>query len=240
MYLSKQAFKLRVSQTEAVSILESFLKSKNWLVFEVGTPKLFLVPFWFFSYDIYLQGKGSAASSHSKGRLALNAFINELSENVALLVERSDFELSNKIDAEQELEVKKPKVKEAEAREIAALRVASMNKAAPQNVVLSAFELFYVPIWSADISVDGLHYLLQVNAVNGSVLKGETISSREPNLSETIHETVKELRDPASWLQYIKGFFSTIFSAISTREKLPTVLLLLALLIVLLWFVGFF
>lgn len=254
MYLNKPAFSIAFSVEDTVGLIESMIKSKHWTDFEVAEVKLVYIPFWIFNYDAYVEGptegqEAAAVSDHVSGKMALNAYTNELDENVHFLYESADVKLEQKPTKDYPFEIQRPKVREREAREIAAVRIAAKISVPKENVIISGLEMVYLPMWFAWVTVAEGTYKLQINAVGGEILNEEQVPERERGWLEVTSETLEELKQPGAWVEYTseigRGIFSFITQnplVLSAIEKLKAdrrlqiIVLIIILIIVILFF----
>ena len=258
MYLNKPAFPVSFSVEDIVGLIESMVNKKYWTEFEVADISLAYIPFWIFNYDAYSEtppeeGSESVVSSAESGKMALNAFTNELDENISYLYESGDAEMEQKPTADYPFKVQRPKIREREAKEIASIRLASQMNLKKDNVIISGLELVYLPIWFAWITVAEGTYKMQINAVSGEILNEEQVPEREKGWLEVTNETIQDLKRPGAWIEYTQqvgaGFFSFITNnalvqsfteQIKTNRRLQIAILAIIAVILILWTIGFF
>ncbi len=257
MYLNKPAFPVSFTVENIIGLIESMVKGKSWTKFEVADISLVYIPFWIFNYDAYSEAPSEegekVVSALESGKMALNAFTNELDENVGFLYDSGDAEMQQKPTADYPFKIQRPKIRESDAKEITSLRLAAQLGLKKENVIISGLELVYLPIWFTWVTVAEGTYKLQINAVSGEILNEEQVPEREKGWLEVTSETLQDLKQPGVWIEYTQqigtGVFSfitnnpliqSIIEQIKTNRKVQTAILAIIAVIIILWTIGFF
>ncbi|HIH09198.1 MAG TPA: hypothetical protein HA254_00855 [Candidatus Diapherotrites archaeon] len=228
MLLEKPAFSVILPLEGAERKVSSLLKKKNWHKFKFPNPvhaesekhghgSIFYFPYWFFSYDAHEDGKKT--SLLAKGSGALNAFSNELDGQIGTLTTTEGLEKSNELPDERNITVIDCRVDEEEAKKVIPVLIAAQSNAQKANVIISGLEMFYVPVWLVQVHAEEHQFSLRVNAVDGTIINGDDIPSREKEKGELAKELLDELSSPAGWIHYTSQVISAISAAIFAAIK---------------------
>lgn len=251
MYLSAPAFPINFTLEQAVEMIESMVQGKQWHKFEVGDLKLVYIPYWVFSYDTFseiVDEQGNkTVSDTSSGKMALDAFTNELSEDVAYLADSSEAELQDKIETEYPHEIQRPKVRESAAKRIIPVRLAAQFGLGKENVIVSGLELVYIPIWYAWLTVAEGTFKIEINAYTGEMSNAEEVPEREKGWLELTNETFEELKQPGAWVEYSHDIGVSIWEGVgvsfwerfTTDRQFQIIVLAIIAVIVAIWVFGF-
>ena len=200
----KQFFKVNVPLENAVSLIDSSIKSRNWDNFSVAELKLVYTPFWFFSFDAFEQKENKEISKHHTGKKTLNAKTNELSDFLAGFPEKDEVVIENEASKEFPSEILDANISSQEAKEVVSVRIASNLGFAKENVLVSGLELFFAPFWVTFVTVNNQNFRIQINAVTGDTSGAEQVPEREKGFLELTKETINDLKSPGAWVEYSK------------------------------------
>ncbi len=251
MYLNRPAFPVSFSLEQTVEMISEMVRGKYWHDFEVGEVKLVYIPVWVFNYDAYTEAppeqKGESEATKSQrvvsgvesGRMALNAYTNELSEDIGYLYDSMEAALVNEPTKEYPYEVQRPKVREAEAKRIIPVKMAARFSLPKENVIVSGLELVYLPMWAVWLTVAEGTFKLQINAVSGEILNQEEVPERERGWLELTSETLEELKQPGAWVEYTHEIGTGFVSWLAQNRFLQIVVLAIIAVLAALWTMGF-
>ncbi len=204
MLLERPAFSPRLSAVDAQKAVASLLKKNRWKKYSFSEKQLFFIPYWFFSYDIHSH-EGKKTNLISSGFSSLNAFSNEIDDSVAALAQDAALAKSNEPTVEGKTNVVNPRVSQEEAREIISVRLASDEETSKENVIISGFEMFFVPIWLFDVNLGGHKIPLRINAVDSNIENAKAVPFRGKDFSELMREMLSELSTLQGWIEYSSG-----------------------------------
>ncbi len=258
MILNKPSFSISFSFEDCVSTIESIIKSHGWTNFEVGDVKLVYTPYWIFSYDAFLEstekGKEKFISDTSSSKMALNSHTGELNQDIPSLLEFNPVHNVRKPDEKYEFEVVTPLISKNEVQKIAPIKLASQLQVPKDNIVISALQELFVPVWILQIKVAEGVYRFEVNAVSGDIINEQEIPEREKSWIEVTNETLSELQSPGAWIKYSSEIFGETFKSVpkpslssnqnllslfSSQKRILIILLVILLILILLWNYGY-
>jgi len=222
MLEEKQFFKVKIPLENAISLIDSSIKSKHWDNFSVAELKLVYTPFWFFSFDAFEQKENKAISKHHTGKKTLNAKTNELSDFLAGFPEKDEAVIEKEVSKEFPSEILDAKISSQEAKEVASVRIASNLGFVKENVLISGLELFFVPLWVTFVTVNNQNFRIQINAVSGDTSGAEKVPEREKGFLEITQETINDLKSPGAWVEYSKQASKGVTSVFSKGGETST------------------
>ena len=247
MKLKEKSFPLHFSLNETTDFIKSTLEEKNWLEFEVIEVKLVFIPYYFFSFDAFYEEEGKKIVSETvNGKLALNGKTAELEEIEA----PEETELTQKIEGIPEnIPFEELKFEFTEKIEsIAQIKTAAHLKTAKDNVLIHSLKKVLFPVWIIDFSVEENTFQFQLSGIDGEVISEQEIPERKLGFWEITSETLNELKNPSSWVNYttsiisdsanfmVKNTFSGNFVYnLKHNWKCQTFILLVILALILLW-----
>jgi hypothetical protein len=243
MYLDAPVLPVSFSVEEAVGLIESLIKSRYWGDFRVGSLKLIYLPYWFFSYSACEETegkKGRETKEVSSGRAAISG-ITGVPDEAAAAAFPAGKSLLKKADTSYPFEVLKSVFSFPEAKETAAVKIASSISQAKENVIISGLEKAYIPVWSVSAEVGGKSYRMEISAVSGEIIGEEEIREREKGWLEITSETIEELKSPGAWVEYSKQIGESLVpkaksfagSLLGDKETQVIVLAVIAIIVVL-------
>lgn len=248
MFLDAPAFPVSFSLEEAKETVSSLIKSKYWENFAVGELKLVYLPYTIFSYTAFeeIEGKETQKKTTrqvSSGKIAFSELSGEFDEALPKLHYSSTGKiLSHEPTAEHLFDVKKQKYSLSEVEGIVKVKLASDFSVAKDNVIVSALEKVYLPVWIVPAQIGEENYHLEINAVTGEIIGEIGIPHREKGWLEVTAETIDELKNPSSWFEYAGQVSGSVLPGEgSLIEKLasdrPTQVLVLTIIaaFILLW-----
>ena len=197
-HLEKPAFRVSVQSTDAQEKVSSLLLSKNWSKSGITSTKLVFEPYYFFSFYIHetVNGKTKVVAS---GERAFNARTKELDKKLVAMHENEQRQDASEATG---AEVLNGKISEEEAKKVLPILLASENSALKDNVNISGLQFVYVPVWHANVHLDGKTVELALNATTAEFLNPEDLPMREKTKNELVAEVLHELSDPSEWLRY--------------------------------------
>ena len=201
MFLEKPAFPVLIEIGQAEGDSSHLLDSKGWHDYQFYTVSILYIPYYFFSYDIFDESSGKTKIV-AKGSGALNANTSEFDEEVIDLYFHEQGKKSAEIGHNYTYDALKSRVSEREAKEIISVRLAAASEVARKNVLLSGFEMLFVPVWILNFTIAGKKLSLRMNATTGEVLNEEIIPMREKTHNDVVAEAIDEISDPRNWPRY--------------------------------------
>ena len=249
MYLDAPAFPVSFPIEKTIELIDALVKSKYWEDFTVGSLKLIYLPYWIFNYTAYeeKEDKGEKKTKElASGKMSFDGMHGGLDEATASLYVSVEKETSNEPSEDYPFEVRKAKFSSSDVKEIAGVKLASNLGIAKENVIISAVEKTYLPIWSTSVTITENNYLMEINAVSGEIMNEEEIPEREKGWLDITAETIDELKNPGSWVKYTSevgksvapktgSFFNSFMNDKSTQV---IVLGIIAILVILWVFLG--
>ena len=215
MFLEKPSFPVSFELGGAEEKVSILLEKKHWKNFSFSNSTLIFVPYWFFSYDIFEEGK---KTKHvSSGSNALNAFSREFDKKISDLELLDTVSKTNSVDENIDFRVLESKLSEAEVKEILPLKLASQENTSKNNLILSGVEMSFVPVWVIDIDLQERIISLRVNATTGEIINADSVPTREKGFSELAKETISELSTPKGWFEYSVGVLSSFSKGVSGK-----------------------
>ncbi|MBI5635710.1 hypothetical protein HY993_01985 [Candidatus Micrarchaeota archaeon] len=223
MMLDSFAFEPKLTPESALSTVQSMLKKRGWKKYEVEDVKLEFVPYWFFSFDI-LAGENSPS-----GKAAINASEGDLDDFVPYLLSRP----LKKTKSVSEGEVLPSNISRTEINDVAKAKLAAKVGAKKDDVSISAAVKYYVPffrVWFSNPAT-GDGFDVKIDACLGSPQGFDQVPGLEKQPS-SLPAVLSKLTSPATFSQGLS-------EVISGKNKMMVWVLLGAVIVVLLYFVGF-
>ncbi len=249
MYLDAPAFPVSFPIEKTIELIDSLVKSKYWEDFKVGSLKLIYLPYWVFNYTAYEEKEDKGRKETKElafGKMSFADIPGELDEATASLYSSVEKETSNTPSEDYPFEVRKAKFSSSDVKEIAGVKLASNLGIAKENVIVSAVEKTYLPIWSTSVTIAEKNYRMEINAVSGEIMNEKEIPEREKGWLDITAETIEELKNPGTWVKYTRevgksvapktgSFFNSFMNDKSTQI---IVLGIIAILVILWVFFG--
>ncbi len=206
MYLGNPMLPLKVSAKENLEIIKKELQKNNWTVFELGKPKLILVPYFYFKYHFFEESEKNGEKiiqNSSDGELALNASNLSLEQSACDIIKKSFEESTNKLER-NDFETIKPIVEKKEIKKILPIKTGEFFKIPKKNIIITEIKNYYLPRYKTKIFLNKKEYDVLVSAVDGKIICFGKIPFREKGVEEVVKETLFDLSDPKNWLKYLK------------------------------------
>lgn len=210
---------------ELIEIVEGVLKDKNWKDFEIKAQRMYLRPYYFFNYDCVGEN-----IEHISGRSAIDAVTGEFSPFFPQLVEERPINFTKEIEGEFEL--LKPAITKQEAKDVARIKVSSQLGLKKEDVVISGVVLYYWPVWSVWVSIQGDERKLDIDGVFGTPLNFEDIPEREPTWGESAKHVFTKMKKPSGWFELSKKMYKSLMPE-EERHRYYVVIAILIILILL-------
>lgn len=216
MIFRKSAFPLSFTVEELTAFVEGLVKEKDWREFKVGEISLSYKPFYFFNFTSFTELKDEESgmmtvSGSESGKMVFDAESGELNEELSYLIEENSPTSSVKPPQGYPCETIPPAFSIQEVKKIAGLKLAEKLSLPKDNVEVSGVRLVFVPVWIAFITVSQGTFKIEVNAVDGSLMREEQVPFREKGFLELTGETLQELKQPGKWLEYSKGIAGSVY-----------------------------
>ncbi|MBI4210767.1 MAG: hypothetical protein HY544_04650 [Candidatus Diapherotrites archaeon] len=218
MLLEKPAFPAVIDEEGAKKKVSQLIRKMHWADHDFSRSTLFYVPYWLYSYDAYSHDAGKTKHI-SSGFGSLNAFSNEPDAGISGLVQDSGLRKEKEVPDNPDARVIPPRISEADAREIIAVRVASEEDSAKENVIVSGLEIAFVPIWLVEADVAGEKFSFRINAATGDMLNKHSVPRRRKGYAELTRELLDELSAPAGWWKYSVALVSSATNAVSSAAR---------------------
>lgn len=251
MKLKEKSFPLHFSLNETTDFIKQTLEDKNWFEFEVIEVKIVFVPYYFFSFDaFYEEEEKKIVSETVHGSFALNGRTAELEE----IPVPEETELVNEIEGiPDNIPFQEFKFHFDEKIElIAQIKTAARLKTAKDNVIIHSLKKVLFPVWIIDFSIEENTFQFQLSGIDGEVISEQEIPERTLGFWEITAETLDDLKNPSSWVNYTTSIISDSANFVAKNTfsgsfaenllhnwKYQTFILLVILLLVVLWNFGF-
>mgnify|MGYP001194516590 CR=1 FL=1 len=234
MKLNKNAFPVKITLEEAVSIVQKEFNRKGHKVnITKNNFHLNIVPFWVCFYDV--DSKKNNVYKHYTGQVALNSLTNRSQEEYLKLLEHETPQNIDTIDIaleKIEIRLKKSLLTKAEAQDIIAKMLSCKFEVDKDNLTLSGFEEMYIPIWKCNFE----NHELSLDAVLGKINNFNIINQKTKDNKDLFIEMLDEIKDPKKFLEYVFEFFKNIFLFIFRNWKSFFIVLLILLIVYFVFF----
>jgi 5-hydroxyisourate hydrolase-like protein (transthyretin family) len=214
MYLDGQVLKINVNLEEKLAEIKKNLDKKFWKNYELTPPKLLITPYFYFFYHYY-KLENNVISESFDGRLALNA--------VTLKIENSDLITKNQTNTDnklnQEFIQEETLITKQIEKKILKYKASEYFKIPRTQIIISRIKKIFVPNYEIEIKIVDKKYKILVNATNGEITGFEKIPQREKNNLEITIDTLNDLKDPKSWIDYSKGLFKESKKELTFKKK---------------------
>ncbi|MFA5763677.1 MAG: hypothetical protein WC915_02605 [archaeon] len=222
MYIGNPLLPKTISVDQALSKVKKVLQEKNWSNFEIGTPKLILVPYFYFNYHYYLEKNNKDEKIIDKsvdGFLAINANTLNVDEKITKLIKSSIKNLTSD-PPELEFEELPINIEKKEQKIVTGLKVAEFFKIPKQSVLVSSIKKCFLQLYEINITIEDKIYKINANACIESNLIGvEKIPIREKGFVELTKEALSDLSTPAGWVTYSKGLLGEVTNEVLSTTK---------------------
>ncbi len=212
MLLDAPAYSPNLKKEAAIDLIKKAVQARGWAEnsFQVSFHKFVFVPFYFFNFDIAVEGAPPVS-----GKAAVNAHTGEVNDLVSMLLDKPFPKVS---EIEDKSEVEATIIKEPEIKETAQIKVMTQVGVKREAINITTISKVYLPFHRFWLSFQGRPLKVEIESAMGIPFGLEVIPPREKTWSEETGETVQKMSNPAGWFDLVGQSFSELLSFFSPKK----------------------